>query len=71
MKITKKLRNHILNAVAEIALEKLSEHCPEVKDDTPPEMWDADTRRKFDLITEVTTAIESRLGGKLSAMVLG
>lgn len=69
MKISKKFRNTILNYVAEIAVQKLTEHCPEIKGDTPPEMWDEKSRERFDLITDVASAIERGLTGKLSSFV--
>ena len=70
MKITRKLRNQILNRVAAVSVAKMQEHCPDALGDKPPEAWpDNGTRQRFDLITDITRAIERDLGAMLNAMV--
>jgi len=70
MKVTKKLRNHILNIVAEISREKLDEHCPGVTGNNYKDTDHAGKERR-ELIIDVTNAIERRLSGKLSALITG
>lgn len=70
MKATKKLRDQILNRVAAASQSKMAEHCPAAFADLPPEAWPDDgTRERFDLITDLTTAIESDLWKMLNAMI--
>lgn len=71
MKITKKLRNQILDIVADISREKLREHCPEATQaHNHPDDWPDSAREKYSLVSDVTGEIERRLSAKLSAMVL-
>ncbi len=56
MKVTAKLRRAIKSAITEGMCKAIDLHCPEV-DDNPPDTWDEDTRRRFDVITDVEAQI--------------
>lgn len=60
MKTTLKLRNAIRRAISEGMCEAIDYHCPEIKDN-PPDTWDEDTRRRFDLITDVEARIAAHV----------
>jgi len=56
MKITNKLRLAISDAITNATMEAYDYHCSEVKDN-PPDTWDEDTRRRWDLIGDVEARI--------------
>lgn len=60
MKTTLKLRKAIRRAISQGMCEAIDRICPEIKDN-PPDTWDEDTRRRFDLITEVETCIAAHV----------
>ncbi len=50
MKVTKKLRATILNAILHASHRAIDEHC---EIDGPPDTWTDEQRRTFDLIADV------------------
>ncbi len=56
MKHTLKLRRAIEDAMISGMCDAINRHCPEI-DGNPPDTWDDDTRRRFDLITDVEMSI--------------
>jgi hypothetical protein len=57
MKISKKIKKSIMEAITTAAYTMLNEHCPSSKD-CPPEAWLDYEREKWDLISETQSRIE-------------
>jgi len=69
MKITKKLRNHILHILDQIVMEKIEEHCPNASGNLRAQLWDEMEKNKHHLITDVTKAIQCRVQANLNTLV--
>lgn len=66
MKVTNKLRKAIQEAILAGMCEMIDRHCPEIKNN-PPDTWDEDTRRRFDLITDVEAAMSKAVNKVLDS----
>lgn len=66
MKVTLKFRRQLREAIVSEMCALIDIHCPEVQDN-PPEVWDDDTRRRFDLITEVEGAMTKAIDKVLNS----
>lgn len=51
VKVSNKLRRALLNAVSEATMSMMDEYAPRHLEG-PPEIWDEDTKRIFDLLGE-------------------
>jgi hypothetical protein len=66
--ISKKQRERVVAEIAWTLLEKTREVCPECVSDLPPDAWSEESRKNFDMITNVGTAVEARLRSLLNAL---
>lgn len=65
MAVSRKKRTQALNAISAAVLEILNEHVPEWNNGAP-DNWDAGTREKFDLLTEVERRATRKVNDALS-----
>lgn len=65
MAVSKKKRTQALNAISAAVMETLNEHVPGWNDGAP-DTWDARTREKFDMLTEVERLAARKVNDVLS-----
>lgn len=59
--VSKKLRRKILNALSAGTMVVLDRHCELQKQGNPPEMWDDEEKRLWDIINEVEHEAAKRI----------
>lgn len=67
MKISKKLRPQILDAVAEGTMETYGEHVHDFSN-RPPELWDDQEKKQFGAITDAEANVVKRLEGLFASV---
>lgn len=60
MKTTAKFRRALKSAISSGMCRAIDEICPEIGDN-PPETWDEDTRKRFDMVTEIERCISREI----------
>lgn len=65
MKVSKKTLRRVRDAIVDATIGLYDERCPR-HNDGPPEIWDDETRKVFDALTEqemrITKAVDAALG---------
>jgi hypothetical protein len=69
MKVSKKLRDQILDTIAAASLEEIAVHCPGAAAGTRRSLLEQDEFDRLLVIEAVTTAITRKLSAKLNILI--
>ena len=67
MKISKKKRCEISEAINDAYIEVLNEFFPDDEMEVPPDMWDDETKRKFDMLAILEANVQRKVKAVLDS----